>query len=59
MIRLSAPKGVTWFLAVIVAGIGILMTLGFVSIPLLAGYVFWMEVFAFALLALAALFKGL
>lgn len=57
--KLSAPKFITWFIALIVGVAAILMTLGIVSIPLLAGYVFWMAAGAFGLLTLATLLKGL
>jgi heme A synthase len=56
-IRLSAPKVITWVIAVVVGAIGILAHLG--TIPVLSGYAFWLVVAAFVLLVLATLLKGL
>jgi len=56
-IRLSAPKVITWVIAVIVGAVGILAHL--VTIQGLSGYAFWLVAAAFVLLAIAALIKGL
>jgi nicotinamide riboside transporter PnuC len=56
-IRLSAPKVITWVIAVIVGAVGILAHL--VTIQALSGYAFWLVAAAFVLLAIAALIKGL
>lgn len=56
-IRLSAPKVITWVIAVIVGAVGILAHL--VTIQVLSGYAFWLVAAAFVLLAIASLIKGL
>ena len=54
--RLSAPKQITWIIALVV---GILALLGFLAvIPPLAGYAFWMMTIAWAILVLATLMDG-
>ena len=55
--KLSAPKNVTWWVAVVVGVLGILGTL--VSIPLVSANAFWFVFVGFVLLALATLLKGL
>ena len=55
--RLSKPKVVTWWIAVVVGGLGILGY--FVSIPLASQYSFLFVAFGFVLLALATFLKGL
>ena len=55
--KLSAPKVVTFWIAVILALLGVLAFLG--SIPALSGIAFWLVVAGFVLLALANLMKGL
>jgi hypothetical protein len=55
--KLSAPKFVTWIIAVILGVIGILGHLG--TLSGLGNYSFWLVVVAFVLLALGALLKGL
>jgi hypothetical protein len=55
--KLSKPKIVTWWIAVILGVLGILgelVTISFVSI-----YAFWFVAVAFVLLALATYFKDL
>ena len=54
---LSAPKQVTWLIALIVGVVGIVVSL--VTIPVLSGFAFWLVVVAFVLLILATLLKGL
>ncbi len=55
--RLSAPKKITWWIAVIVGVIG---TIGlFVSLPVVGANAKYLVVFGFALLALATFIKGL
>ncbi|MBN1303427.1 MAG: hypothetical protein JXA13_03255 [Anaerolineales bacterium] len=56
-LKLSEPKVVTFWIAVILAVIGILAFLG--TIPGLSGYAFWLVTAGFVLLALANLMKGL
>jgi uncharacterized membrane protein HdeD (DUF308 family) len=55
--KLSAPKKVTWWIAVILGVLGILAT--FVSLPLVSANAFWFVAIGFVLLALATLLNGL
>lgn len=55
--KLSRPKVITWWIAVILGGIGIFATL--IPIPALAPYAFWMVAAAFVLLVLATALKDL
>jgi heme/copper-type cytochrome/quinol oxidase subunit 1 len=55
--QLSAPKQITWWIAVVVGVLGILATL--VTIPVLSGFAFWLVVIGFLLLAVATLLEGL
>ena len=55
--KLSPPKVITWWIAVIVGVIGILASL--VTIPVLSGFAFWLVVIGFVLLALATAIDGL
>lgn len=55
--KLSKPKVVTWWIAVIAGVLGILGH--FVSIPIFSQYSFFFVAFAFILLALATYFKNL
>jgi len=55
--KLSKPKVVTWWIAVILGVLGILAIL--LPIPLLAPYAFWMVAAGFVLLALATALKDL
>ncbi len=55
--KLSKPKVVTWWIAVIVGILGILGAL--VKIPIVSPYAIWFIAFAFILLALATYFKDL
>jgi hypothetical protein len=54
---LSAPKQITFWIALILAVLGILGT--FVTIPFVTGYAFWFVVVGFVLLALGNLMEGL
>ncbi len=54
---LSAPKQITWWIAVVIAVLGVLAAL--ITIPVLSGFAFWLVVIAFALLAVATLVDGL
>jgi threonine/homoserine/homoserine lactone efflux protein len=56
-LKLSAPKVVTFWIAVALAVLGVLASQGILSV--LAGYAFWLVVAGFVLLALATLFKDL
>lgn len=55
--KLSAPKQLTWWIAVLVGVLGILGS--YISIPLVSTYSFLFVVVGFVLLALATLLKGL
>lgn len=55
--NLTEPKVVTFWIAVILAVLGVLAFLG--SIPGLSGNAFWLVVAGFLLLALANLLKDL
>lgn len=55
--KLSAPKTITWWIAVVLGVLGVLSTL--IQIPLVSGYSFLFVAVGFVLLALATLLKGL
>ena len=55
--KLSAPKNVTFWVAVVVAVIGVLASL--IKIPVLSGFAFWLVVIAFIILLLGNLIDGL
>jgi len=55
--KLSAPKVLTFWIAVILAALGVLASQG--SIPPLSGYAFWLVVAGFVVLALGNLVKGM
>ena len=58
--NLSAPKMVTWVVALIVGVIGILIHVGSLSIVAVPfGLGFWLVVVAFVLLLVATITKGL
>ena len=53
----SAPKVVTWFVCLVLGGLGLLGTLA--KIPPLSGYAFWLVTAGWAVLMLATAIKGL
>jgi threonine/homoserine/homoserine lactone efflux protein len=55
--NLSAPKNITFWIAVVVAVVGFIAS--FVSIPVLSGLSFWLEFVGFVILALGNLLEGL
>lgn len=55
--KLSAPKVVTWWIAILLGILGILGKV--VSIPILSALAFWLVVIGLVLLALATVIKGL
>ena len=57
--KLSAPKASTWWIAVVLGVLGVLLHLGVLTIAGLSGYAFWLVTIAFVLLAVGALIKGL
>ncbi len=56
--RRSAPKVITWLIALILGVGGILMHQNIVSIPVLDPYEFWIEVAAWGILALGTILPG-
>jgi hypothetical protein len=57
IMRLSRPRVVTFWIAVVLAVLGVLASLG--SIPGLSEYAFWLVVAGFVVLALGNLMKDL
>jgi hypothetical protein len=55
--QLSAPKQVTWWVALALVVIGIIAQL--VTIPVISGFAFWIVVVAAVLLLLAAFLPNL
>jgi hypothetical protein len=55
--KLTPPKHITLWLAVIVAILGIIANL--VTIPVLSGFSFWLVVIAFVILALGNMIDGM
>jgi hypothetical protein len=55
--NLSAPKQVTWIIAVIIGLAGILENMGSLSVPSFSA--FTLVAIGFGLLAIATLFKGI
>ena len=55
--NISAPKQTTFWIAVVVAVIGLLA--GLVTIPVLSGIAFWLVVIGFLILAAGNLVEGL
>ena len=57
MKHLSAPKNITWWIALILAVLGIIFH--FVNVPSLSPFSFWFVVVSAVLLLIATRFKGL
>jgi hypothetical protein len=55
--KLTAPKQITFWVAVVVAVVGVIADL--VTIPVLSGIAFWLVVIAFIILAVGTLVEGL
>jgi hypothetical protein len=55
--KLSPPKVITWWIAVIIGVVGVLGQL--LSIPVIAPYAFWLVAIGFVLLAVATAVQGL
>lgn len=55
--KLSAPKQLTFWIAVVVAVIGVIASL--VAIPVLSGLALWLVVIGFVILAAANVLGGL
>ncbi len=56
-LNLSAPKQITWWVALILAVLGVIGY--FVSIPFLSAADFWLVLLGFVLLLLGTLLEGL
>jgi hypothetical protein len=54
--KLSAPKTITWWIAVILGVLGFLGNL--VTIPVISGLSFWLLFLGFAVLAVATFVEG-
>jgi hypothetical protein len=54
--NLSAPKFITWLIALIIAIVGIILYI--VIVPGISIYAFWLVVVAVAILLIGTLFKG-
>lgn len=54
--ELSEPKQITFWIAVVLAVLGILANL--VTIPVLSGFAFWLVVIGFIILFLGNILKG-
>lgn len=55
--KLSAPKNITWWVAMILGVLGLLGN--FVALPVIGGFSFWLLFLGFAVLALATAVEGL
>jgi len=55
--KLSAPRHITFWIAVVVAILGLIANL--ITIPVLSGLSFWLVVLAFVILAAGNLFEGI
>ena len=55
--QISAPKQITFWIAVVIAVVGLLAKL--VTIPVLTGLAFWLVLIAFIVLAAGNLMEGL
>ena len=55
--KLSAPKNVTWWIAVVLGVLGLLGN--FVALPVIGSFSFWLLVLGFAILAVATFVEGL
>ena len=58
MMKLSAPKKTTWWIALVVGLLGILLKLGILAIADASAYSFWLVMIAYLLLLLATAVKG-
>jgi hypothetical protein len=56
-VKLSAPKQITWIIALVLGIIGFLGYL--VTIPVITGLAFWFVLVALALMLVATLIEGL
>ena len=56
---MNAPKKLTWFIALVLAAVGILGHLVIIPVAFIKNYDFWFVVAGYALLFLGTIFKGL
>lgn len=56
-LNLSAPKNVTWLIAIVLGVLGLLGS--FMTIPVISGLSLWLLLLGFALLAVATMIDGL
>ena len=56
-LNLSAPKNVTWLIAVVLGVLGLLGS--FMTIPVISGLSFWLLFLGFGLLVVATMIEGL
>ncbi|MGB8984006.1 MAG: hypothetical protein WCC12_19205 [Anaerolineales bacterium] len=54
--KLSAPKQITWIIAVV---LGVLGLLGYFGLPVVGAFAFWLAFLGFAVLAVATFVQGL
>ena len=54
--KLSAPKQITFWIAVVVAVVGVIASL--VTLPVLSGFAFWLVVIGFVILVVGNLVEG-
>ncbi len=54
--KLSRPKQITFWIAVILAVLGVIASL--VTVPVLSGFAFWLVVIGFVVLAAGNLLEG-
>ena len=54
--KLSAPKNITWWIAVVLGVLGLLGN--FVTIPVISGLSIWLLFLGFAVLAVATFVEG-
>jgi hypothetical protein len=57
--KLSAPKVIVWWIALILGLIAIVMFIGLIKIAVVTPHVFWIMTVGWALLVLATFLKGL
>lgn len=55
--KLSAPKNITWWIAVVLGVLGLLGN--FVALPIISGLSFWLVLAGFVILAVATFVEGL
>lgn len=55
--KLSAPKNITWIIAVVLGVLGLLGN--FITIPVVSGLAFWFVFLGFAILGVATFVEGI